>query len=255
MRNHLLLGCSLLLSGIALGCNQAEPQPVSSAPPDAEQSSTQSSPAEPLDVGDQSPDTSASNAPREQGGSQPSPEEGQRLEGNQIVAPTLNDQTEMQRRPFATLQAKDTDVPEELIEHLREIDSALQDLVLAGSSNMLDEGSFRQAGLRLGRMKQEAGKRLANAPSATAEQRKSGMLAQLIALSHMSGLRHVESAKELSRFAEQLVSSGDPDLAHQSRVVLLGFELQALQNGVHSAPEQLLAGLEGLFERPEDRGF
>lgn len=171
------------------------------------------------------------------------------------VAPRLTDQTELMNRSFVTLQPLITDEPMLLVEHLRKIDSALQDLVFAGQSNLMDERRFSELGLRLGKMKRDAGARLADSPKATAEQRKSGMLAQLVALSHMSGLRSVEAAKELERFASELASSGDPDLEHQSRVVLTGFELQSLQNGVQSDPSQLLQQIKGLFQRPEDRNF
>jgi thiol-disulfide isomerase/thioredoxin len=71
----------------------------------------------------------------------------------------------------------------------------------------------------------------------------------------MSGLRDVEAARELQKFAAELSETADPDLAHQSRVVLLGFEIQALQNGLRDEPGDLLAQLQQLFQRPEDRNF
>lgn len=162
---------------------------------------------------------------------------------------------ELQQQPFMTLQPINSTVPSDLIDHLRQIDIALQDLVLAGSSNSLDEQTFIRSGLRLGRMKQAAGLQLAQSPDASESQRKAGVLAQLVALSHMSGLRDVESAQELERFANALSASNDPDLAHQAAVVIIGFELQSLQNGVRATPDELLAHVARLFMRPEDRGF
>jgi thiol-disulfide isomerase/thioredoxin len=162
---------------------------------------------------------------------------------------------ELENRPFATLQPLTSQDPVALIEHLQKIDAALQDLVLAGTSNFLDEPSFTAAGLRLGRMKQAAGQQLARSTQADAQQRKAGILAELVALSHMSGLRDIGAAQELERFAKELATSGDADLAHQARVVLIGFELQALQNGLHQQPDALLAQVAELFQRPQDRGF
>lgn len=162
---------------------------------------------------------------------------------------------ELMQQPFMTLQPIDSEVPADLIDHLRQIDIALQDLVLAGSSNSLDEQTFIRSGLRLGRMKQAAGLQLAQSPEASESQRKAGVLAQLVALSHMSGLRDVESAQELERFANALSASDDADLAHQAAVVIIGFELQSLQNGVRSTPDELLAQINRLFVRPQDRGF
>ncbi len=181
-----------------------------------------------------------------------------------ITAPPLNNppsesnqspRVEIEHRAFATLQPLTTDQPEALLEHLRQIDAALQDLVLAGSSNFVAEKEFTDGGLRLGRMKLAAGKQLTNSPTASDEQRKAGVIAQLVALSHMSGLRDVGAAQQLERFAKELAASGDADLAHQARVVLIGFELQALQNGLHQQPDALLAEVAALFPRPQDRGF
>lgn len=181
-----------------------------------------------------------------------------------IVAPPADSESqvaaqssppELMQQPFMTLQPIHSTDPLELINHLRQIDLALQDLVLAGSSNSLDEQTFKRIGLRLGRMKQAAGLQLAQLPEASESQRKSGVLAQLVALSHMSGLRDVEAAQELERFANALSASDDADLAHQAAVVIIGFELQSLQNGVHSTPDELLAQVGRLFRRPQDRGF
>ena len=170
-------------------------------------------------------------------------------------APTLSGTVDLSQRPFMTLQPVTSTSPETLIAHLRQVDSALQDLVLAGSSNFLDEQAFIQSGLRLGRMKQASGLQLAQSPQSSDAERKSGVLAQLVALSHMSGLGDVPAAQELERFAAELSASADTDLAHQAQVVLIGFELQSLQNGLRTTPEALLSQVDNLFQRPEDRGF
>lgn len=158
-------------------------------------------------------------------------------------------------RRFATIQETTSTEPAALLEHLREIDAAISDLVVAGRNNILEKEPFIDGGLRLGRMKLSTGQRLSNAPEASAEQRKAGVVAQLVALSHMSGLGDVASAKQLESLADSLVESGDADLAHQSRVVLMGFELQELQNGLKSEPDALIAQANALFQRPEDRNF
>lgn len=165
------------------------------------------------------------------------------------------ERAEIMNRPFATLQPRETNDPQELVEHLREIDAAIQDLVVAGSTQLLNEQLFTEFGMRLGRMKLGAGQRLADSEQASDEQRKTGLISQLVALSHMSGLRDVESAKQLERLAAELAQSDDPELSHQSRVVLLGFEIQALQNGVRSDPSKLIAEAERLIARAEDRNF
>ncbi len=230
----------LIPSGIASGnlsSTAANPPPIQSVQSQSVQSQLSAAPAGPLgslDVPIVAPPLSS---------------EGE----GQVQAQSLS--RELLQQPFMTLQPIHSTVPTELIDHLRQIDVALQDLVLAGSSSSLDEQTFIRSGLRLGRMKQAAGLQLAQSPEASESQRKAGVLAQLVALSHMSGLRDVESAQELERFANALSASDDPDLAHQAAVVIIGFELQSLQNGVRSTPDQLLTHIGRLFTRPEDRGF
>ena len=165
------------------------------------------------------------------------------------------DQADLMNRAFMTLQPPKSDRPEDLVAYLAEVDVALRDLILAGTNNVVDAATFTNSGLRLGQLKLQAGERLAQATDATADQRKAGTISQLVALSHMSGLKDVESAKKLEKFATTLLQSTDPDLAHQGRVVLLGFRLQELQNGTTADPAALLAELEGLFQRPVDSGF
>ena len=165
------------------------------------------------------------------------------------------DQADLMQRAFMTLQPPKSDRPDDLIGFLAEVDLALRDLIVAGTNNIVDAATFTSSGLRLGQMKLQAGERLVQQSDATAEQRKAGTIAQLVALSHMSGLKDVESAKKLEKFATTLLQSTDPDLAHQGRVVLLGFRLQELQNGNSSDPAALLTDLAGLFQRPSDAGF
>ncbi len=165
------------------------------------------------------------------------------------------DQADLMNRTFMTLKPPTSNQPADLVGFLDQVDGALRDLIVAGTNNVVDAATFTSSGLRLGQMKLTAGEQLAALPDATAEQRKAGTIAQLVALSHMSGLKDVESAKKLERLATSLLQSSDADLAHQGRVVLLGFRLQELQNGAVSDPATLLADLEGLFQRPSDAGF
>lgn len=165
------------------------------------------------------------------------------------------DQTEIANRAFIQLQPPKTDQPEVLVGFLKQVDDAISELIVAGSNNIVDNATFTASGMRLGKMKLEAGEQLAQNPASSEEQRKTGTIAQLIALSHMSGLKDVESAKKLEKLAASLRQSSDKDLEHQGRIVLLGFRLQDLQNGVTSDPEQLLSEMDELFQRPQDSGF
>lgn len=165
------------------------------------------------------------------------------------------DKVDLSDRTFMTLRPVTSDRPDDLVAHLNDVDVALRDLILAAANKIVGADTFNSSGMRLGQMKLTTGEKLAASPNATDEQRKLGTMAQLVALSHMSGLKDIESAKKLEQFAGALLQSSDPDLAHQGRVVLLGFRLQDLQNGTETEPTKLLADLEGLFQRPSDAGF
>jgi thiol-disulfide isomerase/thioredoxin len=190
---------------------------------------------------------------------------GDRQPTNQVVGNTTEikspsardsfDKVDVSDRTFMTLRPVMSERPADLVAHLNDLDVALRDLVLAGANNIVGADTFNSSGMRLGQMKLTTGEKLASLPDATDEQRKLGTGSQLVALSHMSGLKDIESAKKLEKFASTLLQSSDPDLAHQARVVLLGFRLQDLQNGSVSDPKQLLVELEGLFQRPSDAGF
>ncbi|MCA9182325.1 MAG: TlpA family protein disulfide reductase [Planctomycetales bacterium] len=237
------LGFALLL----IGCDSSRPIPVpetSTGAPTASLASTTPSSLE----------SDALNSDSLRTADPQSATPPQRDSGNS-GAPRAPDEIDLSQRSFMTLQPITSSSPEELIAHLRQIDSALQDLVLAGSHDFLDEQTFKQSGLRLGRMKQAAGLQLAQSPESSVSESKAGVIAQLVALSHMSGLGDVPAAQELERFAGEMSTSADADLAHQAQVVMIGFELQSLQNGVRSTPETLLSQVDKLFARPEDRGF
>ncbi len=161
------------------------------------------------------------------------------------AAPQSFDKVDISDRTFMTLQPIKSEEPADLVSHLTAIDEAIRDLILAGSNNIVGADTFNSSGMRLGQMKLTTGEKLASLPTATEEQRKLGTVAQLVALSHMSGLKDIESAKKLEKFASTLLQSSDPDLAHQGRVVLLGFRLQDLQNGTVSDPTQLIATYKG----------
>ncbi|MBX3423056.1 MAG: TlpA family protein disulfide reductase [Pirellulaceae bacterium] len=142
--------------------------------------------------------------------------------------------------------------PQRMIQHLSELDRAIQDVLLA--SSRMHEQAARDAAVRLSQMKLQAGKHLAGLAGASAEQAKSGIQAQLVALSHLSGLKDVAAARQLEELATQLSGHADDQLRHQSHVVLVGFKIQQLQNGVISDPTAVLSAASDLISDPQYRG-
>ena len=169
--------------------------------------------------------------------------------------PIARDGTDLSERPFMTLQGLDSTDPKQLMSHLKDIDSALTELVSLSSDNQIEKTLFLESGKRLGKLKLAAGQQLANLPQANESQRTAGVKSQLIALSHLSSLHDVAAARQLEELATATANAADPDLAHHSRLVLVGFELQELQNGVETEPKELLLQIGSLFENFKGRSF
>lgn len=151
-----------------------------------------------------------------------------------------------------TIQEVKSDDPEQMVRYLGDLDRAIEDLLLA--SKRMDEKSAKETAVSLARMKLAAAQHLASLSAANPQQIKLGTKAQLIALSHLSGLKDVQAAKQLSQLANSLLTSDDSELRHQGQVVLFGFKIQELQNGLLADPEQLVTLATGLVSDPEYRG-
>lgn len=144
-----------------------------------------------------------------------------------------------------------SDDPGQMIRHLEEVDRAIQDLLV--TAKQMEQQTWRTAAIQLSRMKLEAAQHLTQISQASPEQSKLGLKAQLVALSHLSGLKDVQSARQLEELARQLAQHADADLRHQSQIVLFGFAIQNLQNGVTSDASQLLESAQQLLVGPEFR--
>lgn len=249
------VGLCFCLAFMLPGCDSLKPKPVDPAGASVPQSEMSDDSAGALAQNEKSstPATTDEEAVPFQSGESTEPTVAENPRA--ADAPVLVDQTAFQKQLLGSLGELNPSAPEELIALIQRIDTSIQDLMSASASNIINENTFIESGLALGKIKLQTAQTLAEQPGATAEQRKTGQLAQLVSLSHLSGFRDVESAKQLEKYAVELAQSSDPDLAHQSRVVLMGFQIQALQNGLSSDPNELLLQAEGLFQRPEDRNF
>ncbi len=264
------IASSILIAGLvlqAIGCNKVAPtgpaneladgSSTSASPSDSQSSTAPIPSSRPIDsmpapspVKEFTPPIQTEVSP---------PTEGE------LVQPMVVDQgaatsaqsnaPELESQSFATILPSDSQVPGELIEHIREVDNALEDLVIFGRRNLIDEDIFLEGGRRLGQMKLLASERIIASDQSTEEERKVGKVAKLVALSHLGGLQDVAAARELNEFARELSQSNDPDLEHQGRVVLLGFEVQSLQNHLTTEPTNLVVACEQLLKLPEHRNF
>lgn len=156
-------------------------------------------------------------------------------------------QSEIRKLSISPLKSDD---PERMIQHLGEIERAIQDLLIA--SKQMEEQQVRDTAIQLSKMKLQAAEHILHLPTASSEQLLVGLKTQLVALSHLSGLKDVASARQLDELAKRLVEHPDSELRHQGQVVLFGFEIQNLQNGVLTDASRLVQSASELLE---DRRF
>lgn len=256
--SRLLIVCLSILElsfAGATGCSNPKPTPVSETNAAPATNSNENTTDSPMLAGSGGEAIERATSETGNAAQRPPVKPLDGFRGNRAPPATQTLPAEMQSRTFAQVEKITSSNPTELLAHLQQVDRAIGDLLIAGTNNLVEGPVYLENGRRLSQIKLSVGEQLASSAAATQEQRKTGLQAQLVALSHLSGLEDVQSAKRLETLARSLAAANDPDLAHQSRVVLLGFELQSLENGIETTPNNLLAAIEGLFQRPEDRTF
>lgn len=128
---------------------------------------------------------------------------------------------------------------EQLVQFLATADNDMK-LIVSGASGIEDPGQRRQTLLQIIQMKQEASRRLAVDETASDRLRSEGRRGQLQALSHLASLGDLKAAEGLKTMATNNLDSDDEQLVSDSQLVLIGFGIEDLQNGVASAPRQIV---------------
>jgi thiol-disulfide isomerase/thioredoxin len=141
--------------------------------------------------------------------------------------------------------------PTQMVRHLADIETEIQNLVV--KARRMDEDDAQRGAVQLSQMKLNAAEHLEGLPDASPDQRKIARKSRLVALSHLSGLKDVRAAKQLSDFARKLLSDEDPELRHQAAIVLFGFQIQELQNGILDDPSALVNSAQQLVADPSYR--
>lgn len=143
----------------------------------------------------------------------------------------------------------------ELLSFFNQCDRAVQDLAITKRAEQLNEAEFHEQAKRLSSLKLAAAEQLLALNDLSAVQLKAGTAAQVESLSHLTSLGDVQAAQKLQSLAEKLTRSDDAQLAHQGKLVLLGFRLNQLQEGQLKDPNELLQDIDQLMTRPEDRSL
>ena len=140
---------------------------------------------------------------------------------------------------------------EELMKLLIQADQDMHSIT-SGASGIRDPQKARDTLFQIIRMKQEAARRLAEDEAADPRFRTEGRRGQLQALSHLASLGQLDAAKQLREIAETNLQSDDPKLLSDSRLVLLGFHLEELQNGEEGAKQAVLRLVKDLALNASD---
>ncbi len=143
------------------------------------------------------------------------------------------------------LQLKSDLAPEQLTEFLKLADLEMQNIV-SGRAGVHDQREAISELVRVGKMKLQASEQLADSPDATDTQKSLGLRGQLQSLSHLAAQGDLKSAERLESLANQWVKHEDPAVVDDSRLVLIGLELEKLQNGSSKDPSQALHWIESL---------
>ena len=137
--------------------------------------------------------------------------------------------------------------PDQLVEFLATADKDMQTIV-TGGGGFSDPEEARSTLIQIVKLKLEASRRLADNTDLTEKLRSEGQRGQLQSLSHLAALGNVESADQLKSLAKSNLESDNPDLVSDSRLVLIGFAIEDLQNGVKQAPENIVGMVRELAQ-------
>jgi hypothetical protein len=130
--------------------------------------------------------------------------------------------------------------PQQLVEFLGVADRDMQGIW----SRLPQVTGGRDELIRIAKMKLEASRRLKDHPAASVEAKSAGARGELQALSHLASFSDLKSAEELEQLATENLKSNDPALASDSRLVLIGFALEALQNGEDGAADRIITYID-----------
>lgn len=145
----------------------------------------------------------------------------------------------------AQRELRDDLTADELMAYLEESDRDME-MLARGRDQLQDPNQANELMQQLVRSKLQASVRLQAHADATDKQRTAGLRGQLQALSHLSAMGDLSSAKALEALARENLSSPEPTIAGDSRIVLIGFAIDGLRAGRESAAQKIVSLIEGM---------
>ncbi|WP_145388125.1 TlpA family protein disulfide reductase [Stieleria neptunia] len=145
----------------------------------------------------------------------------------------------------AQRELRDDLTPDALMTYLEESDRDME-MLARGRNQLQDPNQANQLMQQLVKSKLQASVRLQDHADATAEQRTAGLRGRLQALSHLSAMGDLGSAKALEALARENLSSPEATIAGDSRIVLIGFAIDGLRAGRESAAQEIVSLIQGM---------
>ncbi|TWT76699.1 hypothetical protein CA13_71960 [Planctomycetes bacterium CA13] len=232
----------LLLLG---GCSNSKPSEAS-AQPDSELNLSQSAqdvveqPSQPQP--DEPDRTQTPQAPSQEASPQAPVSTLPNMPHSQPATPASSSEADFgtailgQAEPTRQLRADLT--PAQLREFLAGADSDMQ-LVASGRTGIRDQQEAILEMQRIVKRKLEASRRLRDHGDATESETSEGARGELQSLSHLAALGDLKAAIELEELANANLTSSDSVLVTDSRLVLIGFAIESLQNGNDNAAQKI----------------
>ena len=158
----------------------------------------------------------------------------------EVATPFTIEGSEATEPKTATLTELRADLgPKQLLDFLATADGDMQ-LIVSGRSGIEDPKEARRTLLHIVKMKLDASRRLTAHAEVDDRTRSEGARGELQSLSHLAALGNLKAAEELEALALARLESDDPQLVADSRLVLIGFSIEAMQNGDEDAPARLV---------------
>lgn len=143
---------------------------------------------------------------------------------------------------------------DQLAEFLGEVDQQIQ-RTWSGRAGIEDPQQLESELKRVIRLKLEASRRLVDDLEADPELRNQGARGELQSLSHLAVLGDLSAAEELESLAQERLNSDDTRLATDSRLVLIGFAVEALQAGDEAAADRIVELVDGFSDETKSSDF
>lgn len=137
-----------------------------------------------------------------------------------------------------------------LADFLKLVDIEMRN-VMTGKRQLTDHAEANAELTRLSQLKLRAAVQLQERSEPSSPSRSLAVRGQLQALSHLAGLGDLDSALKLETIAQEHRSSDDAGLAADSLLVLIGLEMERLQNGSASDSKQLLSLIDQIVSSPQ----